>query len=64
MGRIDVILEDELEKKFRNEVFRRYGMKKGNITEALHEAVNLWLTQEKVKRSASRASATDTLPSQ
>jgi len=43
MGRIDVILPDELEKKFRTEVFKRKGMKKGNITEAIEEAMILWV---------------------
>jgi hypothetical protein len=43
MGRIDVILQDELEKKFRNKVFKKYGMKKGNITSAIHEAIEQWI---------------------
>ena len=47
MGRIDVILPDELEEKFRKEVFERLGMKKGNITEAIEEAVNDWINKKK-----------------
>jgi len=43
MGRIDIILDDKLEEKFRKEVFRRYGMKKGNITMAIQEAVKQWM---------------------
>jgi len=43
MGSIKIILSDELEKKFREEVFKRFGMKKGNITKAIKEAVILWL---------------------
>ena len=43
MGRIDVILQDELEKRFRNKVFKKYGMKKGNITSAIHEAIEQWI---------------------
>jgi len=49
MGRIDVILDDELERKFREEVFKRYGMKKGNLTEALQEAINVWLKTKGTK---------------
>jgi len=43
MGRIDVILPDELEKKFRNKVFKKFGMKKGNITSAILEAIEQWI---------------------
>ena len=48
MGRIDIILPDEIEKKFRREVFERYGMKRGNLTEALQEAVEDWIKKKKV----------------
>jgi hypothetical protein len=43
MGKILVALDDELEKRFREGVFRRYGMKKGNLTNAISEAIELWL---------------------
>lgn len=43
MGRIDVILPDELEKKFRNKVFKKFGMKRGNITSAIQEAIEQWI---------------------
>ena len=43
MGRIDVLLPDVLEKRLREEVFRRKGLRRGNLTEALQEAVTLWL---------------------
>jgi len=50
MGRIDIILPDDLEKQLRETVFRRKGMKKGNLKEALSEAVILWIErEEKVK---------------
>lgn len=45
MGNIKVILPDKLEKEFREEIFKRYGMKKGNITQAIEEAVDLWIKQ-------------------
>ena len=47
MGRIDIILSDELEKKFRAEVFKIYGMKKGNITLAVEDAVQDWVKKKK-----------------
>ena len=47
MGRIDIILPDELEKRFRGEVFKKYGMKKGNITLAVEDAVEDWIKKKK-----------------
>jgi hypothetical protein len=42
-GRV-LIIRDELEEKFREAVFKRYGMKKGNLTKAIEEALELWIT--------------------
>jgi Arc/MetJ-type ribon-helix-helix transcriptional regulator len=55
VGRIDVILPDELEHKLRMEVGKRMGAKRGNLTEAIKEAIDLWLKQEEVDRLAERA---------
>jgi len=59
MGKMNVVLDDELESKFRKAVFERKGMKKGNISEALEEAIKDWIEfyhQEQVeaKQSAKR----------
>jgi len=43
MGRIVVILPDELENRFKSEVFKRLGMKRGNITKAIQQAIELWM---------------------
>ena len=43
MGRIDVILGDDLEKEFRMEVAKSLGMKKGNLTVAIEEAIKQWI---------------------
>ncbi len=51
MGAIKVILSEELEEKFRNEVFKSKGMKKGNITLAIEEAVSAWINMQQQKRS-------------
>jgi hypothetical protein len=44
MGKMNVVLKDELETKFRKAVFECKGMKKGNISEAIEEALELWIT--------------------
>lgn len=41
MGRMGILLPDELEKEFR-EVFRRHGIKRGNLTLAITEAKRTW----------------------
>lgn len=43
MGKLNVKVREEIDKKFREEVFRRKGMRKGNITEAIEEAMLLWI---------------------
>ena len=43
MGRLNIVLSDELEDKFRMEVARRKGLRKGNIGKAIEEAIILWM---------------------
>ena len=60
MGRIDVILPDDLEEEFRTEVFKSKGMKKGNITAAIIDAIKIWIKQERDKRSNAAKKAWET----
>ena len=46
MGSIKIILSDALEKEFREEVFKKLGMKKGNITLAVEEAIKDWIRKK------------------
>jgi|YelNatPaOPRAMG01_1025707.scaffolds.fasta_scaffold21146_3 heterodisulfide reductase subunit C len=46
MGRIDVMMDDELERAFREKVAKRFGMKKGSMSLALEEAIREWLKSE------------------
>jgi hypothetical protein len=48
-ARIDVYLPADREKRFKEEVFKRKGMKKGNISEAVEEAIILWISTEPSK---------------
>jgi len=50
MGKINVVLEDKLEEKFRRTIFESKGMKKGNISEAIQEAIELWIEKQASKQ--------------
>ena len=60
MGAIKAILSDELEQNFREEIFKSKGMKKGNISIAIEEAVKMWIDTQQKKRSNAAKKAWDT----
>jgi hypothetical protein len=41
--RLNLTLSETLEKKFRDEVYKRYGLRKGDIQRAIEEAIELWI---------------------
>jgi hypothetical protein len=43
MGKMNVVISDKTESRFREAVAYHKGMKKGNISIALEEAINMWL---------------------
>jgi hypothetical protein len=45
-----VIINDKLDTDFRKAVFEDKGMRKGNLTEALEEAMNCWIKQKTEKK--------------
>ncbi|WP_455280549.1 hypothetical protein [[Eubacterium] cellulosolvens] len=47
MGRINIELPDELEKKLRFKTIERFGGKKGHLSRAIEEAVETWISKEK-----------------
>ena len=47
MGKLNVKVREDLDNKFRKEVFNRKGMKKGNLTKAIEEAMLLWINVPK-----------------
>jgi len=51
MGKLNVKIKNDVDVKFREEVFRRKGMKKGNLTEALEEAMLLWINTDALKKT-------------
>jgi len=47
MGKLTLTLNDKLEKRFRDEIYKRFGMKKGNMQTAIEEAIELWIKGKK-----------------
>jgi hypothetical protein len=45
-----LLVNDELDEKFRKAVFETKGMHKGNLTEAMEEAMNCWIQQKKQQK--------------
>jgi hypothetical protein len=43
MGKLNIVISDDIEKRFRRAVTECKGMKKGNIDKTFEEAVELWL---------------------
>ena len=50
MGKMNIVLNDDLENKFRKVVFERKGMKKGNISKAIEEAIKCWMKQHEMEK--------------
>lgn len=46
MARINLVIDDDLDKRFRDEVNKRLGMKKGNIKIAIEEAMKNWIDRQ------------------
>jgi hypothetical protein len=46
LGRINVELPDELERKLRFKTIEKFGGKKGDLTRAIEEAVKKWVSPE------------------
>jgi hypothetical protein len=43
MGKMNIVISDKTEARFRDAVARDRGMKKGNISKVLEEVINDWL---------------------
>jgi hypothetical protein len=47
MGRLNLTVKDEVETRFREAVFKKRGMKKGNLTQSIEEAMLMWIDAPK-----------------
>ena len=60
MGKLNLIINDGLDDKFRLEIAKRLGMKKGNLTKAVEEAMELWINSDVVQKLKQKAMKSDT----
>jgi hypothetical protein len=44
MGRIVITISNDLEKRFRDVVYKRYGLRRGSLKKAIEEALELWIS--------------------
>jgi hypothetical protein len=54
MGKMNIIISDDTEERFRKAVSNSKGMKKRNISIAIEEAVDLWIEEQKRKEHNNR----------
>lgn len=50
MGTLRVTIPEELDRQFREAIFRARGMRRGNITVAMQEAIEMWILAQEKKR--------------
>jgi hypothetical protein len=43
--RVNLTISETLEREFRETVFKRYGLHKGDIQRAVEEAIRLWIAK-------------------
>jgi hypothetical protein len=51
MGKLNIVVSDETEQRFRQAIADIKGFKKGNISKAAEEAFDLWITNNYRPRS-------------
>jgi len=47
MGKMNLDIDEKVDKKFRDTIYKKKGMKKGNLTDAVEEAMLLWITRNR-----------------
>jgi len=47
LGKINLDIDEKIDKKFRDAVYKKKGMKKGNLTKAVEEAMTMWISTSK-----------------
>lgn len=47
MGKISVIISDDVERQLREKAVKKFSWKKGTLSLAVEEAIKLWLKEQK-----------------
>jgi len=48
MGRLPICIPDDLEDKFRKQVGKKFGAKRGSLTKGVTEAIELWMKENPI----------------
>jgi hypothetical protein len=48
---MNIVVEDDIEEQFRRTVANTKGFRKGNISIALQEAIELWIKEQRRRKS-------------
>ena len=49
MAKLNVEIDDELEREFRHVILDVYGSRRGALTKAVEDAIRLWIQKHKTK---------------
>lgn len=49
MAKLNVEIDDELEREFRHVILDVYGSRRGALTRAVEDAIRLWIQKHKAK---------------
>jgi metal-responsive CopG/Arc/MetJ family transcriptional regulator len=52
--KLTVMIRDDLDEEFRNAVFKEKGMHKGNLSEAIEEALKMWIAEQSKKEGKTK----------
>ena len=52
VGKMNIVVEDDIEERFRRTVANTKGFRKGNISIALQEAIELWIKEQTRRKSS------------
>lgn len=50
VGKMNIVIQDEIEERFRKTVANTKGFRKGNLSIALEEAIDLWIREQNKRK--------------